>query len=175
MSNQFPSSSQNTTTSTASSPPRHWHGSIGDRYEHHNVWVTGGSPQAYQPARRASSFSEASTSNMDRRVRPLITPLSFNDQANMCCMCRHPTPTPRPTPATRTLLPPASVTADDPATQSSSAGCQLRKETPWIPAWRREGKVGRNSPIREVFCPSGGMGIPKVISGCAGGDFGLRA
>ncbi|RAL05874.1 uncharacterized protein BO80DRAFT_421075 [Aspergillus ibericus CBS 121593] len=30
------------------SPPRHWHGTVGDRYEHHNVWVRGGPPQAYR-------------------------------------------------------------------------------------------------------------------------------
>ncbi|ODM24188.1 hypothetical protein SI65_01778 [Aspergillus cristatus] len=72
MNNQFANSSQSTstptTTPTAASPPRYWHGSIGDRHEHHNVWVRGGSPQVYYPARRASSSSEASTSSMDRRT-----------------------------------------------------------------------------------------------------------
>lgn len=42
--------------------PKHWHGSFGDRYEHHNVWVRGGQSQ-YYPARRSSSFSSSSTAS----------------------------------------------------------------------------------------------------------------
>ncbi|EYE94900.1 uncharacterized protein EURHEDRAFT_456786 [Aspergillus ruber CBS 135680] len=82
MNNQFPVSSQTTTTTipTAPSPPRHWHGSIGDRHEHHNVWVRGGSPQVYYPARRASSSSEASTSSMDRRTSSANTPSNPSNQ-----------------------------------------------------------------------------------------------
>jgi len=84
-------------------------------------------------------------------------------------MFRHPAPTPPPTPATKTPLPPVSVTADGPAMRPSLAGCQPRRETHWIPTWQREERVGRSSPIREGFCQSGGMGILRANSGGADG------
>ncbi|KAE8383036.1 hypothetical protein BDV26DRAFT_252541 [Aspergillus bertholletiae] len=46
-------------------PPRHWHGTMGDRYEHLNVWVRGGPPQPYI-ARRPSA-TEAASATDDRR------------------------------------------------------------------------------------------------------------
>ncbi|KAE8147674.1 hypothetical protein BDV25DRAFT_28902 [Aspergillus avenaceus] len=45
--------------------PRHWHGSIGDRYEHHNVWVRGGPAQAYMAQRPAPT--ETANAMSDRR------------------------------------------------------------------------------------------------------------
>ncbi|THC96829.1 hypothetical protein EYZ11_003708 [Aspergillus tanneri] len=45
--------------------PRHWHGSIGDRHEHHNVWVVGGPPQTYVGHR--PSMSETANAMADRR------------------------------------------------------------------------------------------------------------
>ncbi|RHZ72961.1 hypothetical protein CDV55_108232 [Aspergillus turcosus] len=36
------------------SPKRHWHGTVGDRYEHQNVWVSGGPIQTL-PGRRPST------------------------------------------------------------------------------------------------------------------------
>lgn len=59
-----PTSSPQPITSSQSitTAPKHWHGSFGDRYEHHNVWVRGGQPQ-YYPARRSSSFSSSSTAS----------------------------------------------------------------------------------------------------------------
>ncbi|KAL4921302.1 hypothetical protein BDW62DRAFT_208628 [Aspergillus aurantiobrunneus] len=48
------------------SPPRHWHGTVGDRYEHHNVWVRGGPPSTYM-ARRPSTSTTDATATSDRR------------------------------------------------------------------------------------------------------------
>ncbi|KAL2833458.1 hypothetical protein BDW59DRAFT_156954 [Aspergillus cavernicola] len=48
------------------SPPRHWHGTIGDRYEHHNVWVRGGPSQAYMATRPSTSTTDAFATS-DRR------------------------------------------------------------------------------------------------------------
>lgn len=52
---------------TSKSPPRHWHGTVGDRYEHHNVWVTGSRPQAYRPSRSSTSTTEELATG-ERRV-----------------------------------------------------------------------------------------------------------
>ncbi|PKY02127.1 hypothetical protein P168DRAFT_41583 [Aspergillus campestris IBT 28561] len=60
----------NNTRDSSSSPPRHWHGSVGDRYEHHNVWVTGGPPGPY----RRPSFLESFP--IDHWVRPDLTLVS---------------------------------------------------------------------------------------------------
>ncbi|KAL4927119.1 uncharacterized protein BDV17DRAFT_132191 [Aspergillus undulatus] len=69
---------------TDKSPPRHWHGSVGDRYEHHNVWVRGGQSSAYRrPStgaadafgttdRRSSSASDASANNDSARSPPSL-------------------------------------------------------------------------------------------------------
>lgn len=46
--------------------PRHWHGAVGDRHEHHNVWVRGGPAQAYQG--RRPSMTETVNAMADRRV-----------------------------------------------------------------------------------------------------------
>ncbi|RDW57929.1 uncharacterized protein DSM5745_11309 [Aspergillus mulundensis] len=46
------------------SPPRHWHGSPGDRYEHHNVWVRGGAASNY---RRPSTSTTDAFGSTDRR------------------------------------------------------------------------------------------------------------
>ncbi|KAL4873236.1 hypothetical protein BDV12DRAFT_192723 [Aspergillus spectabilis] len=48
------------------SPPRHWHGSIGDRYEHHNVWVRGGQSQPYKASRPSTTTTDA-FATIDRR------------------------------------------------------------------------------------------------------------
>jgi hypothetical protein len=47
--------------------PRHWHGTVGDRYEHHNVWVRGGPPEPYR--RPSIPTTTAATATSDRRVR----------------------------------------------------------------------------------------------------------
>ncbi|OJJ03628.1 hypothetical protein ASPVEDRAFT_133959 [Aspergillus versicolor CBS 583.65] len=41
------------------SPPRHWHGPVGNRYEHHNVWVVGGPPSSYMASRPSTSTTDA--------------------------------------------------------------------------------------------------------------------
>ncbi|KAL4778288.1 hypothetical protein BJX76DRAFT_149121 [Aspergillus varians] len=50
----------------AQSPPRHWHGSLGDRYEHHNVWVRGGPASTYTATRPSTSTTDAFATS-DRR------------------------------------------------------------------------------------------------------------
>ncbi|GKZ31953.1 hypothetical protein AbraIFM66950_000933 [Aspergillus brasiliensis] len=45
--------------------PRHWHGTVGDRYEHHNVWVRGGPPEPYR--RPSIPITTAATATSDRR------------------------------------------------------------------------------------------------------------
>ncbi|KAI2924868.1 hypothetical protein CBS63078_2398 [Aspergillus niger] len=45
--------------------PRHWHGTVGDRYEHHNVWVRGGPPEPYR--RPSIPTTTAATATSDRR------------------------------------------------------------------------------------------------------------
>jgi hypothetical protein len=68
--------------------PRHWHGTVGDRYEHHNVWVRGGPSSAYKATRpststnttdafatterRSSSASESSATNTGQRSPPSV-------------------------------------------------------------------------------------------------------
>ncbi|KAL5342620.1 hypothetical protein BJX70DRAFT_394836 [Aspergillus crustosus] len=47
------------------SPPRHWHGDVGARYEHHNVWVRGGQSQPYKPSRPSPTTDAFATT--DRR------------------------------------------------------------------------------------------------------------
>ncbi|KAL4808977.1 hypothetical protein BDV18DRAFT_157917 [Aspergillus unguis] len=65
------------------SPPRHWHGSVGDRHEHHNVWVRGGQASAYRrpststtepfsAERRFSSASDTSA-NQGERSPPSVS------------------------------------------------------------------------------------------------------
>ncbi|KAL3472205.1 hypothetical protein BJX99DRAFT_235912 [Aspergillus californicus] len=49
------------------SPRRHWHGSMGDRYEHHNVWVRGGPSSKYMATRPSTSTTDAIASS-DRRA-----------------------------------------------------------------------------------------------------------
>ncbi|OJI81397.1 hypothetical protein ASPTUDRAFT_46783 [Aspergillus tubingensis CBS 134.48] len=46
--------------------PRHWHGTVGDRYEHLNVWVRGGPPETYR--RPSIPTTTAATATSDRRV-----------------------------------------------------------------------------------------------------------
>ncbi|KAI9370769.1 hypothetical protein BJX61DRAFT_70662 [Aspergillus egyptiacus] len=50
----------------SSSPPRHWHGNVGSRYEHQNVWVRGGPPSPYKPSRPSTSTTDAFATS-DRR------------------------------------------------------------------------------------------------------------
>ncbi|KAL4798936.1 hypothetical protein BDV19DRAFT_386013 [Aspergillus venezuelensis] len=50
---------------TDKSPPRHWHGDIGNRHEHHNVWVRGGQSSAYR--RPSTGASDAFATNTERR------------------------------------------------------------------------------------------------------------
>ncbi|PYH73829.1 uncharacterized protein BO88DRAFT_432184 [Aspergillus vadensis CBS 113365] len=45
--------------------PRHWHGTVGDRYEHLNVWVRGGPPETYR--RPSIPTTTAATATSDRR------------------------------------------------------------------------------------------------------------
>ncbi|EAW10240.1 uncharacterized protein ACLA_047090 [Aspergillus clavatus NRRL 1] len=42
---------------------RHWHGTVGDRYEQPNVWVRGGAPQSFP---HNSSFNIMGTDMSDR-------------------------------------------------------------------------------------------------------------
>ena len=44
---------------------RHWHGSPGDRHEHHNVWVQGG-PKS-QTTRAAWALTPEMIANMQQR------------------------------------------------------------------------------------------------------------
>ncbi|KAL2835715.1 hypothetical protein BJY01DRAFT_252404 [Aspergillus pseudoustus] len=48
--------------------PRHWHGTVGDRYEHHNVWVRGGPSSAYKATRPSTTTTTAEAfATTDRR------------------------------------------------------------------------------------------------------------
>ncbi|KAL4890931.1 hypothetical protein BDV59DRAFT_75749 [Aspergillus ambiguus] len=47
-----------------SSQPRHWHGSVGDRYEHTNVWVRGGPPTSYRRPSTSAVPATASASTI---------------------------------------------------------------------------------------------------------------
>ncbi|KAL5359220.1 hypothetical protein BJX96DRAFT_147998 [Aspergillus floccosus] len=47
-----------------SSQPRHWHGSVGDRYEHSNVWVRGGPATAYRRPSASAIPATASASTV---------------------------------------------------------------------------------------------------------------
>lgn len=49
------------------SPPRHWHGPVGNRYEHHNVWVVGGPASSYMASRPSTSTTDAFATS-ERRV-----------------------------------------------------------------------------------------------------------
>ncbi|KAL2808103.1 hypothetical protein BJX63DRAFT_436425 [Aspergillus granulosus] len=53
----------------SSTSPRHWHGTVGDRYEHHNVWVRGGPSSAYKATRPSTTTSTTDAfASTDRRV-----------------------------------------------------------------------------------------------------------
>ncbi|PYH93768.1 hypothetical protein BO71DRAFT_399490 [Aspergillus ellipticus CBS 707.79] len=61
--------------------PRHWHGNVGDRYEHHNVWVLGGPPQPFRRPSVPTTTAATATgpdSLIDRRVcLRIVLPLSI--------------------------------------------------------------------------------------------------
>ena len=71
------SNNQNSPSQPLPQPPKHWHGSFGDRYDHHNVWVTGGTPQAYYPRRASASSISGEPSMSDRRVCPYSHPKPY--------------------------------------------------------------------------------------------------
>ncbi|GAB1191645.1 hypothetical protein APSETT444_000827 [Aspergillus pseudonomiae] len=56
--------------------PRHWHGSLGDRYEHHNVWVTGGPPQPYMARRPSGAEAASASATAERRGSSLFESLT---------------------------------------------------------------------------------------------------
>lgn len=162
---------------------RHWHGTSGNRHEHHNTWVAGG---AKSPAGRAPwALTPEMTSNLNaRRVclspstptyalpsipMPRSIPMSVYvyTYTNACSRTQPAQPHHQPAimlplplippPQTHQLSP--SADAQVRVVEVYFPICRLRRGRVGVRIWRGEGLVGMSRVLRVVCFRNFGRGI----------------